>query len=271
MDTGAKLIELAKEKFGDLTEAERKMFEAAANGETADFSDPNEEDNDPANAANWPKARSIRADCIEWLCRKPQVALVSYEGVLIRGVRIDGELSLMFFNLPFPLIIMECSILSGIDLRHAEIRMLSLYGTHTGQIKADGLKVKGDVLLQKVKPVGSMSLIGATITGQLACRGGEFINSKDTEGIALTVNSAKITGSVFFDECFKSEGKVDLVSASIGSLLSCSSGKFINPNGVALNGNGSSVGSDVLLNEGFNMRTTCRTGATTAGTNINQL
>jgi len=250
LDNAPTLLDLAETKLAPLTEAERKMFKAAAKGEISDCSGP-KKDNDPANAADWPKARSIRADCIEWLCRKPQVALVSYEGVLIRGVRIDGELNLKFFNIPFPLIIMECSILSGIDLRHAEIRMLSLYGTHTGRIKADGLKVEGDVLLRKVKAVGGVHLVGATITGQLACRGGEFISSQDTDGIALNVNSLKITRSVFFDQGFRVKGRVDLSNAIIGGQLNCSSGKFIDFNGVALDGDGLTVGANVLLNKGF--------------------
>lgn len=53
MDNASKLVELAKKKFGDLTEAQEKLFSAVANGEVADYSAEDGKDNDPAKAAKW--------------------------------------------------------------------------------------------------------------------------------------------------------------------------------------------------------------------------
>jgi hypothetical protein len=245
------LIELAIQKFGKLKPAEEILFENVTKGEITDRKDK-KENKDPGNASMWGNERVVRAKCVEWLCRdKEALKFVTHKGIQVKGVRIDEELSLMFAKIPFPLVIMECAMLSGIDLRHTEIQMLSLLGTRTGRIRADGFKVEGDLLLRKGKAVGGVRLVGATIAGQLACRGGEFINSPNTEGIALNLNSLDITGSVFLDQGFKAQGVVDLCNATIGGQLDCNDGEFINPNKTALNGDGLKVKRNVLLHNGF--------------------
>ena len=68
MDNASKMLALAREKFGDLTEADEKLFKAVATGEIADYSSDNKEEDDPAGADKWGEKRVIKADRITWLC-----------------------------------------------------------------------------------------------------------------------------------------------------------------------------------------------------------
>ena len=249
IDNSSKLLDLARKEFGTLTTAEEKLFRAVADGSLADYRAKKPEDNDLSNAKNWPAERSLKSVRITWLCiNKEASGLVMHKGIQIRGIRIDGELDLQSKEVAFPLVIMEGAILDGIDLRHAEIRMLSLYGTHVGQIKADGLKVNGSVLLFKgFKAVGGVRLVGATIGGQLACENGEFVNPN---GYALEASSLKVESSVYLRDGFKAEGEVCLINATIGQ-LDCNNGQFINPDGYALNADALKVEGSILLRNGF--------------------
>ena len=249
-DGKSELLKLAEEEVGQLSEAEERLFKAVANGEIANYSDKRKENNDPNNAGKWGNERLIRAKCVEWLCTdKEALEFVTHKGVLIKGVRIDEELGLMFAKITFPLVIQECAILSGIDLRHAEIQMLSLHGSHTGRVRANSIKVEGSLFLRDgFKAKGEVDLVGAAIGGQLNCKNGQFINP---DGKALIADFLKVDGSVFLRDGFKAEGEVRLLSATICQKLDCNNGQFINPDGTALNADALKVEGSILLRNGF--------------------
>jgi len=214
IDNASDLLKLAKEKFGSLTKAEEKLFRAVADGELADYSAKDANDNYPAKANKWDPERVFDANRIEWLCtNKEALELVTHKGILVRGLRIDEELGLMFSKIPFPLVIMDCAILSGIDLRHAKIQMLGLQGMHTGPIKADGLQAGRVFLRDGFKARGEVRLLGATIGGNLDCNRGHFINP---DGRALGADGLNVDGYVFFCNGFKADGEVRLLGAIIG-------------------------------------------------------
>ena len=68
------LIELAKQKFGELTRAEEKLFDAAAKGEIASELAQNDAENVPTYAASWNAQCVLRADRIQWLCANRQAS-----------------------------------------------------------------------------------------------------------------------------------------------------------------------------------------------------
>ncbi len=243
------LLELAEKKFSSLSAAEKKLFGKVAKGEIADCRSEKKENNDPGNAERWGDERVIRAKCLEWLCTKEALGFVTHKGIFLKGVRIDEEIGLMFVEISFPLVLQECAILGGIDLRHAKIRMLSLYGTHIGRIRADSLEVEGDVLLFKgFKAMGGVRLVGATIRGQLNCQNGEFVNPN---GYALDASMLRVESSVFFRDGFKAVGEVRLVGATIGGQLDCDNGQFINPDGYALSADALKIEGGIFLRNGF--------------------
>ena len=54
MTASEELLALARKRFSDpLSPAEQKLFQAVANGQVADYTDPSEAENDPARAKAW--------------------------------------------------------------------------------------------------------------------------------------------------------------------------------------------------------------------------
>ena len=79
--SAARLLELAKKRFGDsLTDADKKLFQAAGEGQVADYGEGN-----PAKADTWGEDRVLRADRIEWLCTDreavPDISPRHHEGL----------------------------------------------------------------------------------------------------------------------------------------------------------------------------------------------
>ncbi len=236
MDTGTKLIDLAKAKFGDLTEAESRLFETTPNSDITDCSKLED--------------RSIRPECIKWLCICPEASKrVTHKGLWVEGAHIDAELDLTYAKISFPLFFEKCIFPKGINLINAETRSLYLPATHTGLIWADGLKVEGNVFLRDgFKAEGGMRLLGAIIGGNFDCENSQFINKGK---IALDCDSFVVKGRVFLRNGFKAEGEVRLLGATIGGDFDCENGQFINKGKVALNCDDIVVKRRVFLRNGF--------------------
>jgi len=69
---------------------------------------------------------------------------------------------------------------------------------------------------------GEVNLRAAEIDNNLECDGGHFLNPC---GSALSLNAARIGGSIFLGKEFRAEGEVNLCGATIGS-LDCSGATF---------------------------------------------
>lgn len=263
---GERLLELARKRFyngrDELTRAERILFEAVAEGEEADLSGLTTTDGHhwtPPDDKPWPGSVAIPADRIAWLCTDTKARkLVTHKGVQVKGARFSGKLDLAFADITFPLVLLQCSIPDGINLRHARITALFLDGTHTGPIGADGLKVKGSVFLREdskhrtFEAQGAVRLLGASIGGDLDCNGGRFLNpGKDTK--ALNADRLTVKGSVFLGDGFKAQGAVRLLNANIGGNLDCTGGLFRNPGGYALTADGVTVKGCVFLSDKFHV------------------
>ena len=267
---------LAEKNFAPLSEAERNLFEAISEGKVADFTDKFKDDNDPADANEWPKKRVIDANCIEWVCTDPEASkLVTHRGIWVRGARIDRELDLDFAKMLFPLRFEKCAFTKDINLRQAEVYALDLTGTHTGSIDGDRLNVAGDVrLCNGFRTDGEVRLVGATIGGYFDCTGGKFVNSRyqagDPNNMVLEATGLEVRGNVSLrgdSNCknsgFRAEGTVSLYGAKIGRELDCKGGAFLNPGGVAFNGDQMGVNGCVFFSEGFRAEgQVCLIGAT---------
>ena len=249
------LLDLAKTKFAprELTHAEEKVFMSTELGEPASALTGDDKQDDPANAANWPDARVVHAECLAWLCTDREASSrVTFRGIQIYGMRIDGKLDLEFAQAPFPFWTWKCAFTNEIVLRHAHFPALYLQFTHVKSIDADGAKIDGNIFLRDhFKAGGEVRLLGATIGGNLECNGAQLTNPK---GMALNADGAKINGSVFLRNGFSSQGEVNLLGATIGGNLECNHGAQLinpNPNGRALNADGVKINSYVFLRDGF--------------------
>ena len=95
---------------------------------------------------------------------------------------------------------------------------------------------------------GNVSLVGATIGGDLNCSGGILSSPK---GSALSCDGASITGNVSLSDGFKADGGVRLLGATIGANLDCDGGILSNPTGNALSCDGAKITGNIFLNNTF--------------------
>lgn len=245
-DKASRLLELARLEFGNPNKAERRLFEAVANGTVADYSAKEKEHNDLASADRWGDHRVIKGSRIIWVCTDPQASLlVTHRGISIKGARIDEELNLRFAKISFPLVIENCSILGGIDVEHAQFQELDFSGSHTGPIRAEGVKIEGNLCLQDgMMARGEVFLCRAKIGGNLQIRNAHLINRG---GKALSADQITVARSVYLNKGFRAEGEVRLPEARIEGSLDCLGGQFLNDGGYALAADGAEVGGSVSL------------------------
>jgi hypothetical protein len=232
-----------------LTPAEQRLLARVADGEEADFSAPDEGQNDPTQGAAWGPERTIRAAFLHWLCTDAQAAAcVPPKGIRIRGARIEGPLDFEGATLLHRLSLIRCAIPEGILLTDARARRIDLSGSYIRGLHADGLAVEGDLVLSGLICAGEVRLLGARIGGNLECTGARLENPN---GDALSADGMTVEESVFLDEGFHATGEVWLLGARIGGSLSCCGARLENPNGNALSANGMTVEGGVFLDQGF--------------------
>jgi len=251
-DKTSRLLAFAKQKFGALSELEREIFEAVADGRVADYSADWTEDREPADTPKWDAKLLLKADRITWLCTDSQASeSVTHLGIRLGGVRITSKLELPFAKISFPLCFKNCAFPEGIDLHNADICELYLGGTFTGPIRADGLTVEHNVFMDDgFKAEGKVSLLGSEIGGVLQCNNACFLNPAD---VALSADDMKVQGTVFLSNGFEVRGGVRLVGARIGGNLECDGGHFITETGAAtcFDGERALVEGHVFLRNGF--------------------
>lgn len=250
MDNTTKLLELAKQKFGTLTEAEKKLFESVAKDELANYSVKAEEDNDPAKAGDWGPERVLKADRLSWLCTDRKASeLVTHRGIRLKGTLIEEKLDLEYGDILFPLIFEKSNFPQGMNLRDAKIRELNLDGTYTGPIDGDGLTVDGCIFLSNgFEASGEVRLIGAKIGGDLDCENSRFINP---EADALSGRGLKVEGCVYLRKGFEAKGEICMAGAIIGENFDCTGGHFINKGETTLDADGMIIKGNIFFRNGF--------------------
>jgi hypothetical protein len=194
---GEKLIQLAQMKFtNDITANERKMFQAAANGEVFDTNsgDASLSSNPPNSSVARAATNTIRSDRLGWLCTDSEASkLITPLGIRISGMSILGDFDLGSANVLFPLGMHECTFPDGISLEHAHLISLDLGGSWvSNHFRANYTKIDGSLYLdhgfQASVPI---SLYRATIGDDLICDDGNFNGVTNVEDYA-TFDAAAI-------------------------------------------------------------------------------
>lgn len=239
------LLELAKERFEDLTENEEKLFSEIQKTGVAVFHEKWE--NIDPSTADLPE---LRAECVAWLLTdRKAVELITHRGVTVAGARLNGKLDASFSRFPLQLGLIGCRVPGRVVLLDASFGLLKLSRSHVGGICADRMQVYGDVLLDEgFISDGEVHLLGSSIGGILACRDGKFLNEG---GDALSADRVRVSGGVFLDQGFSARGRVRLLGAFIGGNLQCHGGEFHNENGMALCADFMHVSGSAHFEDGF--------------------
>ncbi len=113
---------------------------------------------------------------------------------------------------------------------------------------AEGTTINGTFFFVKGEVDGRISLIGATIVGDLDFRSGSFQASVTD---AISAHRTKIGGNVIFREDFEAKGSVAFSGAIIGGSVECWEAKFADPGQTALSIDSAKIERSVNLHEGL--------------------
>ncbi len=243
------LEELAASEFPELTEAEKRLLGAAVLGGPAYCGpvgkSPDAPENLPAHASSWSIERQIRADLLSWLCvDRDANKIVRSRGLTVACAKIVGQLNLSAARIRFPLIFFRCCFSEGIILVHADLFLFSADGCVVKPkdmlaISADFLRVRTLNLRHSFHAIGGVNLRGAEIANNLECDAARITNPT---GTALSLNAARIGGSVFLRYGFIAEGEVNLAGAAVGLGLDCSRARFESPGARAFTADDAKIG-----------------------------
>ena len=182
------LVSLAEEIFPDISEAEATFLRLNAVGGYPVFGDGTSELDKPKNADEWGPDRTIRADCLRWLCRAQNIRpLLQSIRVRAVGIKIQGTLHLDYALIPFVLAFDRSCFTDWITLENSRLGGLELKGTRLKKsIYAAGLTIAGSVHFWNDSTVeGQLFFDSATVAGDLRCDKSTLIYRKWPEDFEL--------------------------------------------------------------------------------------
>lgn len=231
------LLKAAKERFQDLSEAEKRVLSAAKSERAVCGSDDDNSNpaNNPQDGERWDKTRTIRADVIGWLCKNAAIyGRSASDGINVYGAKVEGILDLSYTDIPIPLWFDRCYFNNEVWLKNAKIPTLTLKGCWTKKILADGIQVANNVGLRDgFHSTGEVLFRDANIGAGFIAVDATFECTPPKSFSAVSVNSLgcdriKVNGSMFLrGSVFR--GEVGLAGAHIGSNLECDGSTFENP------------------------------------------
>jgi len=223
------LVELARNRFDfalDQVEARVLMHSAAAYPLPV-----------PSDAEPRPP---VQPDFLRWLLTDPDAAkFIDPKGIRIWSVSIPTPLDLQGCSIPHSLHFLSTTFEAEFALFAAEVRgLFILGGTLRKGMLADGITVHGPVFIQRAKSDGPIHLIGAEIERNIDLSGTELTGN----GIELALDGARIRGSAFMHNGFRSSGAVQMLNARVGGDLGF--------NGATLTATGRALSLDKIVVEG---------------------
>jgi predicted acyltransferase (DUF342 family) len=184
--------------------------------------------------------------------------------LIAEQLRVGGEVCLRGkFAAAGAISLLGADITGDLDCSGAELNGANANGT---ALIADTLKVGRNALLRDgFTTAGAISLIGASIAGNLECDGAQ-LNGADRNGNALVADALTVGHDVFLRNGFTAAGGISLLGVSITGNLECSGAQLngADGGGNALVADNLKVGGDLFLDEDF----TAAGGVSLLGANI---
>jgi hypothetical protein len=259
-DNAEQLVSMAREAFSDLTAAEEEFFGRNAGGGFPDYWVGSKERDDPAHADQWGPERTVRAECIRWLCMTTKARpLVMGNRLRARGAKIKGALQLEYTTIDFVLAFCGCAFMGKITFEYATLRGLVFESTHVKSIYAPSMEASGSVhFCNGFVAVGTINLDSARISGDLRCDKSRLSYKQWPDDIQFSVDAREafrasglqVKGFVSFAES-EVRGGVCLYQARIDGNLICDGSRFRNEDRNALLATGAKIGGAVYFARKF--------------------
>ncbi|MFL6072180.1 MAG: hypothetical protein ACJ73S_02040 [Mycobacteriales bacterium] len=251
--------------LGELSASEHRLWQAFGSGETVDLS--------AAGAAD----RSVRGAVVAALLLGAQPAPAGrVPAVRLVGATVTGGLDVANGHVAYALALRSCrvdgpvllddAVLKAVDLHGSRLSVLSANGAHvdgsldlTGAVFGSGppdphrtalhaerLVVDGDLRAGRIRVAGSVCLIGARVSGQVALTEAELTQP---DGTCLNVGGIHVGRSLLLIR-LRATGEVRMAGAQAGTVL-LSGARLANPGGTALYAEAIGTVGDLIARGGF--------------------
>ena len=224
------------------------MWNAFASGEPVDL-----------GGADGDEPATVRAEVIAALLRgvrPPEPGQAP--GLLLRRARITGVLDLTYAHVTAPARLEECRFDGEPDLTCASTRGLAFASCELPGFSGRLLRVEGNLDLRRSVVRGRLSLIRATITGELRLHGARLLNP---DGWALFAGGLTVESAVFGAYPLREaspehpplvvEGGVRLAGARLLGGVFLGGAQVRNPGKVAISGENLTVFGRMVCDKGF--------------------
>jgi hypothetical protein len=237
--------------YKELTDPERAVWHAVANGALVELPLSAPAEDDPANGPTWGEDRRVRAQLIyELLTERTGPKDTPPRAIKLAGARITGALDLDATTLVCPLMLRRCSFEQPIRLSEAEAIAIRLPGCHVLDLNAEQLTTRGNLELDAGFNAKDVNLIGANIGGSINFEGAKLANPGKR---VLYGEGAKVGGDLLCDGV-DAQGQVHLLGANIGGTLSFQGAKLDNAGDTVLNANRLTVGQSMYCGNKFDAK-----------------
>ncbi len=197
--------------FEPLRPLEHEVLQACAGGSVAKG----------AGRALRGETPSVRGEFLRFLILGgDERAPVHGNGVRLAAMNIEGRLDLTGCAVLFPILFVDCHFDHGLILNDASLVSLVLGGSRLEFVDGDRLRCSGEIRLDHVRIVRGLSLVRSELNSDLNLTGARLVFEPYIAHVPLSLDEAKINGSLFLVRGFAAHGEVRLKKAQIaGSLL----------------------------------------------------
>lgn len=228
--------------IGELTPPERQLWDAFPAGTEVDLRSDRDEENDPDHGHEWGEERTVRAEVIVAMLlgvRETEPGRVA--GLLLRGARITGTLSLDYAEFPYYLQLRDCRLEQTVRLYGARTRHLSFPGSHIPRLSCSYAVIDGHLRLSGMR--GTLVQVdGAQVSGTFFLDRARLANPG---GLALKAARLRVGEDILMRGGFTAEGGITLRGARIGGAFDLTAARISDPGGTALEAGRLQVGGDL--------------------------
>ncbi|HEX4019922.1 MAG TPA: hypothetical protein VHX63_02160 [Acidobacteriaceae bacterium] len=195
------------------------------------------------------KAGSVEGAFLRWIATDPKAAaFIDARGIRVNSLVLSGDLDLDNCSLSTSLMLRDCEIVGSIRLDSAALKNVNFRRcTINGVIRGENAVVKGSFEIYKCILKSAVALDRLEVTGALSLSGTDALQ---ISGGDIRLDGAKIAGSVFLSEGFKTGVPVRMHNARMGE-LDCSGAVLASCDG-SLSLDGVTINGDLTMSNGFN-------------------
>ncbi|MEU9374030.1 oxidoreductase [Streptomyces sp. NPDC048255] len=219
----------AGEEPADLTDAERRMWEAFRTGAVCDLSVRRADRDDPHADRVWGPERSVRAQVVALLLlHGPPPVPGRVASLKLRGTRITGRLDLSGGTVDPYVELQSCRFDSEVQLSETRFGTLRLVNCAIPRLEAARLHTEGDLHLPRCRVARGVRLTDAQIGTDLLIS--QAVVQRDAKGRAIAADGMSVAQD-FQGELLETYGEVSLRGAKVGVSMNLRGARLRNPYG----------------------------------------